>query len=49
MSDPLVTEWTSGGVPQSISTARDPGESETDWQARHTQAVRFWQGVYPPD
>lgn len=49
MADPLVTEWTSGGVPQSVETARLPGESEADHETRHTQAVRFWQGVFPPD
>lgn len=44
----LVTEWTSGGVPHSVSTDHIEGESNMTWHARHDEAVRYWKGVYPP-
>lgn len=46
---PLVEEWTSGGVPWSVSTDQRPGESQGAWELRHQEAVDFWQTIAPPD
>lgn len=46
---PLSDTWTSGGVSHTVTTHRLQGESQSAWEARHAQAVDYWQTIYPPD
>ena len=46
---PLVTEWTSGGTPWSVTTEAEEGETLEQQERRHNEAVAHWQGIAPPD
>jgi hypothetical protein len=49
MPAPIVTSWTSSGVPVEVSTTQNPGESVEDWVARHFARVRAKMSSQPPD
>jgi hypothetical protein len=46
---PIVTSWTSGGQPKSVSTDWQSGESTQDWIDRHFARVRTAMAADPPD
>ena len=46
---PLLTQWTSEGVPWEVSTTHEEPETEPEWHARHDAAVRYVQSLHPPD
>lgn len=46
---PLVTEWTSGGTPWSVTTEALESETAEQHERRHQEAVGFWQEQAPPD
>lgn len=48
-TNPKVTRWLSGGDHHTVTTWRNPGETEADWCQRHDDAVAYWQGIFPPD
>lgn len=45
----MRTTWVSGGQRREVTTYREPGESNTDWLARHVEAVQIAQAQHPPD
>lgn len=49
---PIVENWTSGGEPYSLSTAHIEGETQGRWEARHEEAMVFFDrdaGLFPKD
>jgi hypothetical protein len=47
--DPIVTTWTSGGQPITVSTPQEPPETAEHWLARHFDRVRAKMDSDPPD
>lgn len=45
----VIHSHVSGGVTRTLVTQRNPGESNSDWIARHLAAVEKFLAQYPPD
>jgi len=49
MGQTISSSWVSGGITHTITTPKNPGESDGDWLTRHDSAVRAAKVIYPPD
>ena len=47
--DPIETSWVSGGGTYTLNTEHLGGETRVEQQARHDEALAYWQGIYPED
>ena len=45
----IIATWESGGEEYTLTTGHLGGETRVEQQARHDEALVFWQGLYPPD
>lgn len=49
LPDPLVSSWTSNGLPKSVTTPRNTNEGDNDYKVRHEALVRVLAAEYAPD